>query len=181
MKSTLLKTIFIVSLVAATLPMAEARLERGTKELGVQGNLDLDAPNDYLLNLNLTYGYFVRDNLEVGVVTKISASDDYKNLGLGFFAEYNFNNNKSKWVPYVGAAASAARVEFSDDNNDYVDFEDVTALDVKLSLGMKYFVRDNFAITGEVNHNISTDDINFDGDSLKDSATNILIGTRFYF
>lgn len=181
-KNVILST--FVAVFGMTSVMAEARLEQGTQELGVQGNLDLDAQDDFELNLDLTYGRFIRDDWQVGAKSGIGATGSVLNFDLGLFTEYNFNNT-SNWVPYVGASAGLASANFDFDNNIKdtadVDFEDVTALNIGLSGGIKYFVNDNVAIAGEINYNIATDDINFDGDELSDSATNIMIGTRFYF
>lgn len=181
-KNVILST--FVAVLGVTSMMAEARLEQGTQELGVQGNLDLDAQDDFELNLDITYGRFIRDDWQVGVKSGVGATGSVLNFDLGLFTEYNFNN-ATNWVPYVGASAglASANFDFDEDFKDTadVDFEDVTALSVGLSGGIKYFINDNVAIAGEVNHNISTDDINFDGDELSDSATKIMIGTRFYF
>jgi len=174
----------LIAAIAMTSMVAEARLEQGTQELGIQGNLDLDAQDDYELNLDVSYGRFIRDDWQVGAKTGVGATGSVLNFDIGLFTEYNFNN-ASSWVPYVGASAglASANFDFDEDFKDTtdVDFEDVTAMNVALSGGVKYFINDNVAIAGEINYNIATDDINFDGDKLSDSATNILIGTRFYF
>lgn len=171
--------IFVAALtVAAT---AQARLEEGTQELGVQGSLDLDAADDYQLNIDVSYGFFIRDNIEVGAQFGVSASDSYKNFDLGGFAEYNFNNNESRWVPFVGAAAALGSSSFDNNNDVGVDLEDATALNVDLSFGLKAFINDNVAVSGKFIQTFSTDDIHFDGEEAKNSATSILIGTRFYF
>lgn len=183
MKKNMALSVFVAAF-AMTSVAAEARLEEGTQELGIQGNLDLDAQDDFELNLDLTYGRFIRDNWQVGAKTGTSATGSILNFDLGLFTEYNFNNT-SNWVPYVGAAASLASASFDFDADlmDKADaeFEDVTALNIGLSAGMKYFVNDHVAIAGEINYNVATDDIKYDGDELSDSASKILIGTRFYF
>lgn len=183
MKKNVILSSFVAVFAVSSL-VAEARLEQGTQELGVQGNLDLDAQDDYELNLDLTYGRFVRDNWQIGAKSGVGATGSVLNFDLGLFTEYNFNN-QSNWVPYVGASAglASANFDFDEEIKDTadVDLEDVTALNVALAGGIKYFVNDNVAIAGEINYNVATDDINFDGDELSDSATKVLIGTRFYF
>ncbi len=182
MKSIIVKPLFAFTIFAAMMTVAEARLEQGTREIGVQGNLELDAKDDYQLNLDLTYGKFIRDNLEVGFVADIAASDNTKSLDLGIFTEYNFNNDSSL-VPFVGLAGSFASIDVEEDSLDEIDvkLEDKEAFSVKFALGVKYFINDNVALAFEVNHSIATEDIRFDGEEFKDSASNILIGTRFYF
>lgn len=180
MKKHIIGSLVCLAALSTTLT-AHARLEKGTQELGVQGSLDLDAADDYQLKLDLSYGYFMYDDVEVGAQLGVSASDSYKNLDLGGFVEYNFNN-ESRWVPFIGAAAAIGSSSFSDEGSDLgVDLEDATAFNVDLSLGVKAFINDNVAVSGKFIQTFSTDDIHFDGEEAKDSASSILIGTRFYF
>ncbi len=163
--------------------VAEARLDKGMQELGVQGMLDLDAEDKYDLDLNLTYGYFFRHNTEVGLVTDFQASDSVFNAKFGGFIEHNFNNDISRWVPYIGLAAQLGSMDIDFDENDAnASLNDSqSALNLVASLGLKYFINDNVALTGTVTYNWATDKLYPSEDELKDTATKIFIGTRFYF
>jgi len=102
---------------------------------------------------------------------------------LGVFTEYNFVNS-TNWVPYVGAATELAGLSYDNNNGasgDLGESGDSWALNIKLAAGVKYFINPNVALTAEANYNIATDDIDFSGDKAKDSLTNIVFGTRFYF
>lgn len=154
-------------------------LPEGTQEFGLQGSLDLDYVDDYLFVLNTSYGYFIYDDWEIGAVLDVSMSDSNKQFQFGGFTEYNFTNT-SNWVPYLGAAAQLANLSGDGGDLDF-DVEDVTALNIKLSGGVKYFINPHVAISAEVNYNISTDDINVSKDGLEDSFTRFVFGTRFYF
>ncbi|MGR5061822.1 outer membrane beta-barrel protein [Photobacterium sp. DNB22_13_2] len=169
----------LLALGAATPALAGVTLEQGTQEFGLQGSLDLDYVDDYLFVLNTSYGYFVRENWEVGGVLDVSMSDNNKQFQFGAFTEYNFTNT-SNWVPYLGAAAQVANLSVSGDDADF-DLEDATALNIKLSGGVKYFINPHVAISAEVNYNIATDDINVTKDGVEDSFTRFVFGTRFYF
>lgn len=158
---------------------ASVTLPEGTQELALQGNLDLDYVDDYLFVLSTSYGYFIRENWEIGGVLDVNMSDKSQQFQFGGFTEYNFVNN-SNWVPYLGAAAQVANLSGDDGDFDF-DFEDATALNIKLSGGVKYFINPHVAISAEVNYNISTDDINVTKDEVKDSFTRFVFGTRFYF
>ncbi|MEJ2762687.1 outer membrane beta-barrel protein [Photobacterium sp. MCCC 1A19761] len=154
-------------------------LSQGTQELGLQGSLDLDYVDDYLFLLNTSYGYFIREDWEIGGVLDVNMSDSTQQFQVGFFTEYNFTNS-SNWVPYLGAAFQVANLNGSDGNFDF-DVEDATALNVKIAGGLKYFINPHVAISAEVNYNIATDDISVTKDGVEDSFTRFVFGTRFYF
>lgn len=90
---------------------ARENLIEGTQELALQGFVDFDYVDDYLVNLNTSYGYFVRKNWEVGGVFDVNARGVSKNFALGGFTEYNFSNS-SNWTPYVGIAAQVATLKY---------------------------------------------------------------------
>ncbi|WP_415721657.1 opacity family porin [Photobacterium ganghwense] len=169
----------VIAVLNAPFAMAKVTLEQGTQELALQGSLDLDYVDDYLFVLNTSYGYFIRDNWELGGVLDVSMSDSSQQFQLGAFTEYNFTNS-TNWVPYLGAAAQVANLSGDDGDFDF-DFEDVTALNIKIAGGVKYFINPNVAISAEVNYNIATDDISVTKDGLEDSFTRFIFGTRFYF
>ena len=160
---------------------SDANLSRGTQEFGIQGIVDFDYKDDYLVTFNTSYGYFVRDNWEVGGVLDVNASGSSKNYGLGAFTEYNFTNS-TNLVPYVGLAAQFVSAK-ADDDPDTTKSEkiDTNAGQLKLALGVKYFINPNVAISAEVNYTTATEDIVLDNNELKKSFTRFIIGTRFYF
>ena len=154
-------------------------LQQGTQEFGLQGMVDFDYVDDYLVNLNTSYGYFIRDNWEIGGVLDVNASGSVKNFAFGGFTEYNFSN-QSNWTPYVGLAAQVATLKL--DDGFKAKGQDATAFQGTAKLGIKYFINQNVAISFEVNHAMATDDVNFQGESgVKKSLTRLLLGTRFYY
>ncbi|WEM43104.1 outer membrane beta-barrel protein [Photobacterium sp. DA100] len=169
----------VIAVIGAPSAFAAVTLEQGTQEFALQGSLDLDYVDDYLFVLNTSYGYFIRNNWEIGGVLDVSMSDSTQQFQLGAFTEYNFTNS-TNWVPYLGAAAQVANLSGDDGDFDF-DFEDVTALNIKISGGVKYFINPHVAISAEVNYNIATDDINVTKDGVEDSFTRFIFGTRFYF
>ncbi len=159
--------------------MAAVNLPMGTQELSLQGSLDLDYVDDYLFVLNTSYGYFIRDKWEVGGILDASLSKSAKQFQFGAFTEYNFTN-QSQWVPYIGLAAQVANLSGDDDDLDF-DFSSATALNMRFSGGIKYFINPKVAISAEVNYNIATDDISITDDGVKKSFTRFYFGTKFYF
>ncbi len=180
MKKTTLALGLVMASVSA-FSQAAVLLDKGTQEMSIQGNLNLDYSDDYQLILDSSYGYFIMDNWEVGGTLGMNMSEHNKRFDLGAFTEYNFTNS-TDFVPYVGAAAQFANLDYKDGNGD-ADWGDGTnnALNFKMALGLKYFVNPSVALSAEVNYNIATDDINVTKDGLEDSFTNIVFGTRFYF
>lgn len=148
-----------------SLPM----LSRGTQELGISGNVNFN--DDVAYNLDFSYGYFFKDNWEVGFTANAFGEDDF-NLGVGLFTEYNFGC-RSKWVPYIGFAVKWARVDTDNFNRDAIAFTG--------ELGVKYFIRSHMAVFAAINYEWSPDDVFGIGDEIKDSASNINFGMRFYF
>ena len=156
-------------------------LKAGVKEFSLQGLVDLDADDSYSVDLNSKYGYFIKDNWEVGGSIATDLSKSYKSFGLGLFTQYNFTNT-TNFVPYIGIATELINVDYDQKIKDLESKSfDVTAINFKASLGVKYFIRANIALTAEVNYNIATDNLKISGGDAKDSFTKFLIGTSFYF
>lgn len=176
--TTTLLAIFSCGAVYAN---SESYLQAGTQELNVQGLVDFDTEDSYSVDLNAKYGYFIKDSLELGANITTDLSKSYKSGGVGLFTEYNLTNN-SNFVPYIGLATELVRADYSnkDDNLDTKSF-DVTAVNFKTSLGVKYFISTNVALSAEFNYNIATDHLKVSGGDAKDSFTKFLIGTSFYF
>lgn len=153
----------------SSLPMLAA----GTQELGVGGSVDLS--DGVAWDLNLTYGWFIADNWEVGFSVDWAGQDAdiLQNSQFGLFTEYNFATG-TKWVPYVGVGASyAASGDQFGDSSEGIAFSG--------ELGVKYFLRSHMAIYAGVNFSWSPDDVLGVADEIGDNLTNIELGMRFYF
>ncbi|PST95017.1 hypothetical protein C9I86_01775 [Photobacterium sp. NCIMB 13483] len=183
MKKNALGLLVAFAVMAPVAAQAAVQLPAGTQELGIQGNAKLGSGWD--LNLNGSYGTFVKDNWEVGGTASVAAKDENDAFSgkIGVFTEYNFVNS-TNWVPYVGAATELAGLNYNNEDGlegDAGKSGDSWALNLKLAAGVKYFINPNVALTAEANYNIATDDIEFSSGKAKDSLTNIVFGTRFYF
>ncbi|GHC65356.1 hypothetical protein [Roseibacillus persicicus] len=160
-----------------SLPMLAA----GTQELGIGGSVDLNDGVEW--DLNFTYGWFIKDNWEVGFSVDWAGEDGdiLRDSRFGIFTEYNFSTG-SKWVPYVGLGASYAS---SGDRFDPTDpagtIGGVEGVAFSGELGIKYFIRSHMAVYGGVNFSWSPDDVFGVADEIGDNLTNIEIGMRFYF
>lgn len=178
----LLLTTFILGVASACVAHAsESYLSEGTQEVGVQGSVDFDYADKYQVLLNTNYGYFVSNGWEVGGDVDINATKSYKSAAVGVFTEYNFVNS-TDLTPYMGIGTQLLTANYNDvDDHASTDSFDATAMNLKLSAGVKYFINKNVALTAEVNHNIATDDLHMSGGDPKRSLTKFLIGTKFYF
>ena len=156
-------------------------LSAGTQEFGIGGNVQFGG--DVVYNLDISYGYFFKDNWEVGIDASIQGSDTQVTLGVGLFTEYNFDLD-SKWVPYIGASVSLASLN-TDDGGSFSttvgSVDDVTSIALGGEFGIKYFFRENIAITASVDFQWSPDDVFGGLEDASEAASNISIGTRFYF
>lgn len=183
MKKGIIYTTTLLAMLSCGTAYANSKsyLQAGTQELNVQGLVDFDAEDSYSVDLNAKYGYFVKDNWELGANITTDLSKSYKSGGIGLFTEYNFTNS-TNLVPYVGLATELIRADYSnkDDNLDTEAF-DATAVNFKTALGVRYFISTNVALSAEVNYNIATDHLKVSGGDAKDSFTKFLIGTSFYF
>lgn len=144
-------------------------LTKGVQELGLSGNLNFAGKTAY--NTDISYGYFFADGWEVGLTANAFGREDF-NFGAGFFTEYNFVFDQSKWVPYLGGAVKWARVSTNSENRSSAAFTG--------ELGVKYFIRSNVSLFSAINFDWAPNDVFGLGDDVKDSAQNINFGLRFY-
>ncbi len=148
-------------------------LDKGTKVLEGAGHINLMADE---VQMQLVYGQFVADGIEVAVVAGLSDNDRYMSTELGARAEYNLVLD-SAFVPFLGAGITWHDVEA--DESDV----DTDAAVFSGGGGVKYFIRDDVALAVNGSYLFATDDIfvdNEDGE-LQDDEFRLLFGIRFYF
>jgi hypothetical protein len=154
-------------------------LQRGTKELGLSGNLDFELESRVVLNISGRFGYFPQTNLEIGGFAEVASNfNEFSRYGLGGFAEYHLSTwalLQGQMIPYAGADLG---LEFVDTSLG----EDNAALIFRPRFGLKWFVRDYFAIDTHVFVAVATDDIfpNKRND-LDPYDVGMQLGLRIYF
>jgi len=148
-------------------------LDKGTRVLEGAGNMDVMADD---LQLQLAYGRFVADGIEVALVAGLRDNDRYMSTELGARAEYNLVLD-SALVPFLSAGAlwTAAEADDSDLDTDAAVFS--------AGGGAKYFIRDDVALAVSGNYLVSTDEIFVDSDDgeLQDDEFRVLFSVRFYY
>lgn len=154
-------------------------LQRGTKELGLSGSFDVQQESRAVLDLSGRFGYFPRQDLMIGGFAEVASNfNEFSRYGLGVFAEYHVSRwalLQGRTIPYAGADLG---LEFVDTDLG----EDNAALILRPRLGLKWFVRDYFAIDTNIFVAIATDDLfpNKRND-LDPYDVGIQLGLRIYF
>jgi hypothetical protein len=148
-------------------------LDKGTKALEGGGFVNVMADE---VQIQLAYGQFVADGLEVALVAGLRDNDSNMSTELGLRAEYNLVLG-SAFVPFLSAGAVWADVE-----SDASDL-DTDAAVFSLGGGLKYFIRDNVALGVNGSYLLATDDIFVDSEDGKvnDDEFRILFSVRLYF
>ena len=148
-------------------------LDKGTQVLEGSGNIDVMADD---VQLQLAYGQFVADGIEVAVVAGLRDNDRYMSTELGVRAEYNLVRD-SALVPFLSAGAVWADAEADESNLD----SDAAVFSV--GGGAKYFIRDDVALALNASYLIATDDIFVDSEDneLNDDELRFLFSIRYYF
>jgi hypothetical protein len=171
-----MRKILVIALIALIAATTQGMfLEEGTSEVSVSGLLDFESANGTLIDLNLFYGYFFVDYLEIGLAGSYLDDDAVQVWALGPKAEYNFDIGYSV-VPFVGGSLLLAATEFKDaDKND-------TAGIAGLEAGAKFFITEYAAISVSLVGEMATDDIYPVKDGKSDNTDiRAELGMRIFF
>jgi hypothetical protein len=157
-----------------------AMLSEGTRRLEVNGRID--ETEEFNMTIGGAAGYFVQDNIEIGVLagyTGTHGGDDMR-ITAGAYSEYNIVLGESTAVvPYVGVAGGLTYTSRDWGGTDESD----TVLEFSVYSGARYFLVENVAIGSAVRFFYATDDI-YMSDSGKvddDFDWDIILSTSFYF
>jgi hypothetical protein len=176
----LFSSAYVVAQPMATTTTLDPFLRKGTRELTLSGILDFEQRGNTALDLEGAYGFFIRDYLELGGFAELAGNfDDVFRYGLGAFAEYHLPEltflQAPRAMPYIGVDLGLAFVD-SDVS------EDNAALVFQPRFGVKWFIRDFFAIDTNLFFAVATDDLFLnDEDDLDAYDVGIQLGIRVYF
>ena len=148
-------------------------LDKGTKVLEGAGYINVMADE---LQVQLAYGQFVADGIEVALVAGLQDNDAYMSTELGVRTEYNFVLD-SALVPFLSAG-----VVWADAEADAINV-DADAAVFSVGGGVKYFIRDDVALAVNGSYLVATDDLFVDSEDgeLQDDELRMLFSVRFYF
>lgn len=148
-------------------------LDKGTKVLEGAGSINVMGDE---VQIQLAYGQFVADGIEVALVAGLNDNDRYMSTELGVRAEYNLVLD-SAFVPFLGAGAVWADAEADDSDID------TDAAVFSFGGGVKYFIRDDVALAFDGSYLVATDDIFVDAEDgeVQDDEARFLFSVRYYF
>jgi len=161
---------FVVVIVAAlaTFVHAQPSIQEGTRELSLSGGWDPDTAAGATIALDVGYGVFVRDLIEVGSLLSYASDDNTTLWGLGGFAEYHFDM-ATMTVPYVGFRLA------------YVDYDVDTTFQYGPRAGVKHFIADNVAIDIALQYTMAGEDIFNNDGTVEDTDLALVFGLRVMF
>ena len=175
MRKALLAAAFACLLTVSAFAQAPS-LIAGTRELALSGALDTEGPSGTTYNIDVTYGYFIADNLEIGGGLAYAFAegdpDDATTLGLRGLADYHFGG-ASAVVPYVGARVGWQSVEIGAIDEDAVTYG--------ARGGIKYFIADNVGIDVAIQYLLASEDIFVNDGEVEDNDLSLQVGLRVLF
>ena len=148
-------------------------LDKGTKVLEGSGVINVMGDD---LQIQLAYGRFIADGVEVAVLAGLRDNDAFMSTELGARVEYNLVLD-SALVPFLSAGAVWADAEADDSGID------TDAAVFSAGGGVKYFIRNDVALAFGGNYLIATDDIFVDSEDgeVQDDEVRFLFSVRYYF
>jgi len=170
---------FITALFAAMISTSTAfatMLAYNTEEYRLQGNLDFDSAAGTEFEIEVGYGYFVADYVQVGGLVSYLNNDIITSGSGGVFSEYNFETETSL-IPFVGTQVRYIYASIDIAGSD----ESTDALAGGIYGGLKYFIYDNLAVSLRLLFEAATDDVYAEDDDINDTDLGIDFGLRMYF
>ena len=158
---------------------AEPMLDKGTQELTLQGFVDFEDRDDYFVYLDIGYGYFIRKGFELGMNFGVNAADSSQNYSLGPFAEYNHVTG-SNLVPYLHAGARWVYADLELGTGGKIIDDSGSELLLDGEAGLKYFLRDNIALSTGLAYEWATSDIFESDNDFEDGNLLLKLGMRFF-
>lgn len=169
-----MKKIFLTAFAALTVFAASAQIEQGTILVGASSNAGFTSFNedagDYSqFNLDVKGGYFIMDNLAIGLNLGFSSVDfgdsgKETDTGFGLFGRYYFNGKI-----FGGVGFNSVKVKFESDSFD----SESTVSVIPIEVGYAAFLNDAVAIEPALNYSI------YGGDS-EGASFGLSIGLTVY-
>lgn len=170
-----MKKIIVLALLATfTAAHADAAaIAKGTRELRASGLLDFDSANGTDIRLDLGYGYFIADYLEVGALFGIADNDRVTALRLGGFAEYNIET-ETDLIPFFGGQMRYIYADFAIGGSE-------SAIAFGGYGGVKFFITPNLALSTRLLIEFATEDIYIEENKINDMDIVVDLGLNYYF
>jgi hypothetical protein len=164
------KTIVGVLLLSALTGFG-AILQEDTMEIGLNGAVDFENFNGRVAGLaQLSLGYFVIDDVQVGGILNFACEGSDIGYGLGPYGEVNFDLD-SAVVPYVALRLTANFGDYYP--SDFVQAEGAG--------GLKFFLSENVALAAELYYDLASKDVYNNNSRMQSSDIGLHFGVRSYF
>lgn len=150
-----------------------AAIALGTQEIRASGGIDFESATGTDIRLDLGYGYFIADYLEVGGLFGIEDNDRATSLRLGGFAEYNIET-ETNVIPFFGGQLRYIYADFDTGGSD-------SAIAFGGYGGAKFFITENLALTARLLIEFATEEIYIEEDKVNDTDIVIDLGLNYYF
>ncbi len=154
-------------------------LTQGTQELSLSGLIDFDSADGTLTSIEVGYGFFIIDSLEIGVEPAYENTDNATRWAVHLFGEYNFDMG-TELVPFLGLSAGYAASKVSARVPGVQDVDEQAVIFSGLA-GLKYFVTESIAVSGEFVYEWAAEDIYVAKDGMAHTDGRIQVGLRFFF
>lgn len=151
-------------------------LKMNTQEARLRGWVDFETPSGTEFFAEALYGIFYQDNLEWGPTVLVEFNDDITMLNVGGFIEYNWPNDMSYLIPYVGSGMGIAYTDIDGGSSE-------TAVTFYLEGGSKLFIDQalNTALTMSARFSAASEDVYPSEDGADSIDFSLLFGISSFF
>ena len=164
------KTIVGIMLLSAMTGFG-AVLQQDTMEIGLNGAVDFENFNGKVAALGqLSLGYFVIDDIQVGGIANLACEGSDIGWGLGPYGEINFDLD-SPVVPYVALRLTA----------NFGDYYPSDHLLAEGAGGLKFFLSENVALALELYYDLASKSVFNNNGREQSSDFGLHFGVRSYF
>lgn len=148
-------------------------LQQGTREIILNGLFASSSPSGSIFDVELGYGYFIRDFIEVGGTVIRTDNDFGDGYGFRVFGEYNYDTF-TNWIPFAGASLGYFSVSPE-------LLGSASGAELRAYVGTKVFLTEYLALTGTLGASTATDDIYLDDFVPESSSFDAELGIRVWF
>jgi hypothetical protein len=151
----------------------------GTNEIGISGILDVNTIDGTFLEVDGTWGRYIRDYWEVGIIGGVARSDSLRKFRGGVFTDYIFDLG-GPVIPFIGFSLNlfAADVDFKRFNGPSGS---EIAYGPGFSMGLMGFLSREVALSFGLELNWASQDVFLTEDTVEDSDIRFKLGLRYFF
>ncbi len=166
-----MKKMIIGGMLLSALTGFGAALQQDTMEIGLNGAVDFENFNGRVAAQGqLSLGYFVVDDIQVGGIADFVCDGSDIGWGLGPYGEVNFDLDAAV-VPYVALRLTANFGEYY--KSDHLLAEGAG--------GLKFFLSENVALAAELFYDLASKDVFNNNGRDQSSDFGLHFGVRSYF